>query len=41
MPGHQKIIALQPIINHDSLWIFYVAQEKTVVYIIHGKYMGA
>ena len=39
MSGHHRIITFkQPIINHNSLWIFYVAQEKTLVYIINRKY---
>ena len=31
MSGHEKIIALQPIINH-SLWIFYIARKDCSLY---------
>ena len=41
MSGHQKIIALQPIINH-SLWVFYIARKDCIiVYIINREYMRA
>ena len=33
MTGHEKIIDLQPIINH-SLWIFYIARKD---YSLHNK----
>ena len=38
MSGHEKIIALQPIINH-SLWIFHTARKDYSLYYlykIHG-----
>ena len=31
MSGHQKIIALQPIIN-NSLWIFHIAKKDCSLY---------
>ena len=31
MSGHQKFIALQPIINH-SLWVFYIARKDCSLY---------
>ena len=38
MSGHEKIIALQPIIN-NSLWIFHIARKDCGLYNnqkIHG-----
>ena len=31
MSGHQKIIALQPIINH-SLWVFHIPRKDCSLY---------
>ena len=31
MPGHQKIIALHPTMNH-SLWIIYIARKDCSLY---------